>query len=123
MLAAGSGGAVSFSLQNASSGSVVADGLLAIPLADGNDLIVDYSIAGGGHALAGVGNFVAEGVLEALALVRAMVYRPAGERLRWDSQRGQLHGVGPDGDREARPGHVVRRPEPAMDIDRAGLLT
>ena len=77
MLAAGSGGAVSFSLQNASSGSVVADGLLAIPLADGNDLIVDYSIAGGGHALAGVGNFVAEGVLSG-ALYQQWYIAPQG---------------------------------------------
>jgi hypothetical protein len=62
MVAAGSGGSVPFSLQNASSGSVVANGLLLIPLADGNDLIVDAS-AGSSQAVGGFDNVVSEGVL------------------------------------------------------------
>ena len=60
MLAAGSGPSIPFSLQNASSGTFVASDLLAIPLADGNDLIVDAN-AGGGGVLGGFDNVVSEG--------------------------------------------------------------
>ena len=60
MVAAGSGPIEPFSLQNASSGTVVANSLLLIPLADGNDLIVDSV---DGTAVSGVGNGVATGVL------------------------------------------------------------
>ena len=47
-------------MQNASSGTFVASDLLAIPLADGNDLIVDAN-AGGGGVLGGFDNVVSEG--------------------------------------------------------------
>ena len=60
MVAAGSGPIAPFNLQNASSGTVVQYSLLLIPLAGGNDLIVDSR---DGSAVGGIGNGVAEGKL------------------------------------------------------------
>jgi Ricin-type beta-trefoil lectin domain-like len=74
MVAAGSGPVEPSSLQNASSGSVLVNSLLSIPLADGNDLIVD-SVTG--QVLDGVGNDVAEGSLTG-ALYQQWYIAPQG---------------------------------------------
>jgi Ricin-type beta-trefoil lectin domain-like len=60
LLAAASGPNMPYSLQNASNGTFLPNSFLLIPLADGNDLIVN---AASGQALGGVGNSVVEGAL------------------------------------------------------------